>query len=160
MPPVEFGLYMAGGGEDSGIESDTSPVSSTKLASSYEDIEDEVIVNPRSFLLGNKAPEKERIDGITNALNWLRDELTKMKETDKQLTRTFITMRSKIAEHKIKMESSSPITDHGYYDTDSIDNQSQGKNKKLDQWNLICKDGAFPTNGLDFENNKRATWII
>lgn len=160
MPPVEFQLQLCTG-EDSGIESDSSPVSSTKLASSIEDMEDEVVVNPQSFLLGKGASDKERMDGITNALNWLRDELTKMKETDKRLTRTFITMRSQIAEHRVKLESPSPTTDYGYYDTDVIDNQSDTKEKKKrEQWNLICKDGAFPTNGIDFENNKRATWII
>lgn len=177
LPPVEF-QQCINAAEDSGIESDTSPVSSTKLTISLEDLNDETTtqqqqVDPRTFLLGKEASESDRIDGITNAINWLRHELLEMKETDKQLTRTFITMRSQITEQRRYFESASSsetntTTDAGYYDTNSIDKNNSSKTsyqnptavKKKERWNLISTDGAFPTNGIDFENNKRATWII
>lgn len=168
LPPTEFQVYISSA--DSGIDSDASN-STTKL-SSIESIEDEYpSVDPSSLLAGRNAPHEERVKGIDKALDWLRHELIKMKQTDKRLTKSFITMRSKIAEHKLLIESGvmvsveKPIYCDNVTTTDDCSAVMKQKkntrsNKSNDDWRLIAKDGAFPTNGLDFENNKRATWVI
>jgi len=166
LPPTEFQVYISSA--DSGIDSDASN-STTKL-SSIESIEDEFpSVDPTSLLAGRNASHEERVEGIGKALDWLRHELVKMKQTDKRLTKTFITMRSKIAEHKLLIESGAfmPVEKPIYCDgittddcTATIKNRNNKKLNKNDDWRLIAKDGAFPANGLDFENNKRATWVI
>jgi len=140
---------------DSGIDSDASPNSSTKLTNSIEDIEGDDQISPHSFLLGEDADEKDRIEGINKAIVWVKDELVKMKIKDKQLTKTMITIRSKIAAHKLHIEKQ----DTGY-DSDLEYRKKENDQYLKERWKLIAKDGAFPTDGERFENNKRATWAI
>lgn len=155
MPPNEFQIYISSA--DSGIDSDTSPNSSTKLANSLEEIEPIDNVDPTSFILGKGAAETDRIDGINKSIDWLKEELTKMKKKDRELAKTMITIRSKIAEYKTELDK----RDNGY-DSDVDKNRSTDDNDtyQKETWKLVSTDGAFPTNGLYFENNKRATWAI
>merc|ERR1740124_189570 len=103
MPASEFQIYISSA--DSGIDSDTSPTSSptssTKLTDSQDDI---VIVNPEDFLRGKGAGESERINGISQSLAWLKEELENMKIKDRHLAKTMITIRSRIAEYKNELE--------------------------------------------------------
>lgn len=179
LPATEFQIYISSA--DSGIDSSESASNSTaKLDSSAESFnnEEENTVDPRTLLVGKKASHEERVEGIGKALDWLRTELAKMKETDKKLTKSFIKMRSKIAEHKQTIEAGGlmavecQVLCDGPVSPGTMDDcTSEMLRKKAhhasrngasggDEWNLIAKDGAFPTNGLNFENNKRATWVI
>lgn len=154
MPPSEFPIICISSA-DSGIDSDTSPAASTKLTNSIEDIETDLNICPKSFILGKNAAEGDRIDGINKAIGWIKDELIKMKSKDKQLTKIMITLRSQIAEQKLKLEK----FDKGY-DSDSEATGKQDNEYVKERWKLIAQDGAFPTDGMCFENNKRATWAI
>ena len=173
LPATEFQVYISSA--DSGIDSSDSASNSTaKLNSSLESFNDDATTNvdPKTLLAGKRASHAERVEGIGKALDWLRAELIKMKETDKKLTKSFIKMRSKIAEHKEFFESGGLMAVECQVLCDSTvdDCTSEMIKKKAQQtsrnggggeeWNLIARDGAFPTNGLNFENNKRATWVI
>lgn len=155
MPANEFQIYISSA--DSGIDSDTSPNSSTKLANSIENIEPIIVINPETFILGKEASETDRIDGINKSINWLKDELANMKLKDRELAKTMITIRSKIAEYKVELEK----RDNGYdSDVDKNRSNDDSDNYVKETWKLVTTDGAFPANGLYFENNKRATWAI
>lgn len=177
LPATEFQIYISSA--DSGIDSssDSTSNSTTKLNSSLESLQDGI--DPTTLLAGRKASHVERVEGISRALDWLRTELTKMKETDKHLTKSFIKMRSRIAEHKQIVESGGMMTLECQVFTDGLssnttvddcssvfirkkaaENPKMRRSNGADEWNLIAKDEAFPTNGLNFENNKRATWVI
>lgn len=163
LPPTEFQIYVSSA--DSGIDSDAS-TSTNKLYSSLESMDEEAIVaDPKTLLCGEKATHEERVEGIGRALKWLREELVKMKETDRKLTKKFINMRSTIAEYKDIVDSGGllavdrPLTYDTKDDSTTV-TMKKRLTRKCDDWKMIAKDGAFPTNGLDFENNKRATWVI
>ena len=155
MPANEFHICISSA--DSGIDSDTSPNSSTKLANSIETLDEIIIVNPETFIRGKNATETERIDGINKSIDWLKEELTKMKSKDRELAKTMINIRSRIAEYKLELEKG----ENGY-ESDGDKNRSTDDNDNYEKetWKLVTTDGAFPTNGLYFENNKRATWAI
>ena len=153
LPPVEFQVCISS--SDSGIDSDVSPVSSTNITTFKEfhiDIEeDDEEVSPSSFLLGENVPEHDRIEGINKALSWIKDELIKMKITDRQLAKSMITIRSKIAEQKLHLEK---ICDTGYdSDVDAPNNENKAR------WKLLM-NGGFPASASCFDSNKRATWAI
>lgn len=183
LPATEFQIYISSA--DSGIDSsDSASNSAAKLDSSVESFSNDEdnkvpVVDPRTLIAGKKASHEERVEGIGKALNWLRAELTKMKETDKKLTKSFIKMRSKIAEHKQTIEAGGlmavecQVLCDGPASPGTMDDctsamlrkkahqaSRNGVSSGCDEWNMIAKDGAFPTNGLNFENNKRATWVI
>lgn len=161
MPANEFNFFVTS--SDSGIDSDTSPNSSTKLANSLETIDaDDVFVDPQSFLLGKAASDGDRIDGIKKSLDWLREELASMKLKDRELTKTMINIRSDIAAFKVELEKG----DTGY-DSDSecittttTTTTSPDDSFVKENWKLVTSDPAFPADGSYFENNKRATWVI
>eukprot|EP00111_Clytia_hemisphaerica_P021357 TCONS_00062875-protein len=162
MPATEFEVYVSSA--DSGIDSDSASIA--KLNSSLESIEQRNEIDPTTLLADKNAPHNERVEGIGKALDWLRDELTKMKETDKKLTKRFIKMRSRIADHKEFIENGGllAVEQPILLETTTDDCTSELMRRKMSQkrpdYNLIAKDGAFPTHGLNFENNKRATWVI
>ena len=167
MPANEFNFFVTS--SDSGIDSDTSPNSSTKLTSieTFDQPEihvDDVIVDPTSYLLGPQYSERDRTNGIKSALEWLRTELESMKLKDRELAKTMIKVRSDIAAFKVELEKS----DTGY-DSDSeclgsptnnTTQPSQDDSFVKENWKLVTSDSAFPADGSYFENNKRATWVI
>ena len=160
MPPNEFNFFVTS--SDSGIDSDTSPNSSTKLANSIEAIDlEDIPIDPTSYILGKHAPDADRMDGIKQSLDWLRTELENMKLKDRELAKTMINIRSDIAKFKVELEKG----DTGY-DSDSecskspTTTTSSDDNFVKENWKLVTSDCAFPADGSYFENNKRATWVI
>ena len=172
MPPNEFNFFVTS--SDSGIDSDTSPNSSTKLAASIEKIEkleeeactncgEETVVDPTSYLLGPRHTEAERTNGISNALQWLRTELESMKLKDRELAKMMIKVRSDIAAFKVELEKG----DTGYDSDSECVGTSSTTNPPVqddgfvkENWKLVTSDPAFPSDGSYFENNKRATWVL
>ena len=150
LPPNEFPIISISSA-DSGIDSDASPNSTNSI----EDIEAEDVISPHSLLLGKDADEKDRIEGINKAIGWVKDELVKMKIKDKQLTKAMIIIRSKIAAQKLHLEKHDT-----WHDPDSENRKQKNDQYLKERWKLIAKDGAFPTDGESFDNNKRATWAI
>lgn len=149
VPDGEFKKYMTG--EDSGIDSESSLVSSI----SGPDISQSNLVDPRTFIMGDTYSDRERIQGINNALSWIKDELKKIKESDKYLTKTMISIRSNIKSLKI---GKTLINDTGY----NSDNEPFYKEDKIrdgKRW-LGANAKAFPTNSNYFDKGKRATWVI
>lgn len=181
LPPCDIEIVISA---DSGL--DISPVCSTKLDvyddDVYHDDDDDVASNrdrkdaqetpepprvtPSDFILDSNASLPDRIAGVNAAFEWVRAELTAMKLKDKEIARTMIGMRSRIRETSAEWKSA---RDRGYDSGDAENSPSATAGSKLQvseqefirqQWKLITCEGAFVGGGEDFENNKRATWLI
>ena len=106
------------------------------------------VVNPNNFLLGPNFSFNDRFDGISNAIDWIKEELKSMQAKDKQLARSMITLRTKIASKN-----------------EEIYNEKHAKlsvNNGLVEGSLVPPTlsgiHCFPINGDCFDQNKRATW--
>lgn len=162
------------------------------------DIEDDMDIRhypANTFILNDQHSTGDRIEGVNQALEWLKNELKSMKVQDRELARTMIHVRSQIQEvHKDlqcahdKGYDSESENNNNAADTNGQSNlkssvatggQQTGqylsvgstvmrhsggapadKEYKKLQWNLIAADGAFPTDSMCFEMNKRATWAV
>ena len=149
VPDGEFKKYMAA--EDSGIDSESSLVSSI----SEPDISQGSLVDPCTFIMGDTYSDRERIQGINNALSWIKDELMKIKESDKYLTKTMISIRSNIKSLKI---GKTLMNDTGY-NSDNEPFYKEGKTGDVKGW-LGANAKSFPTSSNFFDSGKRATWVI
>ena len=148
--------------EDSGIDSESSIASSI----SESDISLQIKSDPRLFILGADYPVNQRVNGIDQALTWIKDELMKIKEQDKTLTKTMISIRSKIANIKLGRALGTSLIDKGYnsdgeskYSTAENCGKTTEDHGKEKQW-LISKENSFPIDSCFFDNGKRATWAI
>ena len=106
------------------------------------------VVNPRNFLLGSNFSFNERFDGISNAIDWIKEELKSMQATDKQLAKSMIALRTKIAakNEEIYNEKHSKLSvNNGLVEGSLVPPALSG---------IHC----FPVNGNCFDQNKRATW--
>ena len=138
--------------EDSGFESDISSCTSFMTINSTESISC-LQKDPEKLLLGPGYSLVERMNGVNNALNWLKHELEVMRNQDKNLMKQIISNRAKIAKYKQYIE---------------------GKNEQSEQCTFMLLESAaeketrkrlnsyetFPDDGSCFHNNKRATWCI
>ena len=149
VPDGEFKRYMAA--EDSGIDSESSLVSSI----SEPDISQGNLVDPCTFIMGDTYSDRERIQGINHALSWIKDELIKIKESDKYLTKTMISIRSNIKSLKI---GKNLMNDTGY----NSDNEPFYKEDKTGDGKgcLRANVKSFPTSSKFFDSGKRATWVV
>ena len=158
LPPTDLETIVS---SDSGL--DVSPVSSTHLdTEDMEEVDRELEESPLSFILGEAFPQRERIAGVSKAIEWLQTELKNMKLKDRELARIMITMRSRIQETKLQLEQAKDCKDKGYgsdNDTTNSDKLDEEEFNK-EQWKLIKENGNFPTDSASFDNNKRATWAI
>ena len=107
--------------------------------------------------------------GISQAITWIKEELTQMKETDKKLIKQIISIRTDIVHIKQDTEEtedgknltvpkkSAPIGDSGYGSDRAY--LAGDRTEEINEKNYILPEN-FPTSGHLFENNIRATWAI
>lgn len=106
------------------------------------------VVNPSNFLRGPNFSFNERFDGIINAIDWIKEELKSMQATDKQLAKSMIALRTKIAakNEELHIEKHSKLSvNTGLIEGSLVPPALSG---------IHC----FPINGNCFDQNKRATW--
>lgn len=163
LPPVDFERLISS--EDSGIDSEISIASTDSCVLDDRQSQE----NGQKFLLGEMYSLEQRMKGISQAITWIKEELTQMKETDKKLIKQIISIRTDIVHLKQDTEEtedgknltvpkkSAPIGDSGYGSDRAY--LAGGRTEEINEKNYILPEN-FPTSGHLFENNIRATWAI
>lgn len=163
LPPADFERLISS--EDSGIDSEISIASADSCVLNDRQSQD----NGHKLLLGEMYSIEQRMKGISQAITWIKEELVKMRETDKKLTKQIIYIRTDIAHLKQNTEEmedrqnltvpkeSAPIGDSGYGSDRAY--LAGGRTEEINEKNYILPEN-FPTSGHLFENNIRATWVI
>ena len=144
--------------EDSGIDSalsNESLDSNTILSVPCH----EESTDPSSLLLGSKYTDEERIQGINNALQWLKNELIQMKQNDKDLIKTMMDIRSNIAKVKIENEFGEDII-VVYYSENEVRHCDNNDEILKERRRLVSNEDFIPGNSNFFDKGKRATWTV
>lgn len=110
-------------------------------------LDDKEKINPNEFLLGKNSSDIDRIDGISNAIRKIKEELSLLKIRDKHLASNFIQMINQVNEEK----SNNRKNARSYTEGDKP--EKEFLLEKLD-----LKNAGFPVDNQFFNKNKRATW--
>ena len=110
-------------------------------------LDDKEKINPNEFLLGKKNSDIDRIDGISNAIRKIKEELSLLKIQDKHLASNFIKMINQVNEERSSKGKNARLYTEG-----------DKPEKEFFLEKLDLKNAGFPVDNQFFNKNKRATW--